>query len=498
MPRGDLEIVVIGAGMSGLAAAQKLRERGFTPKILEKAHEVGGTWRDNKYPGLYVDLPVSVYQMLFAPRYDWSRACAPGPEIQAYLKRCYDELDLRKHITFGVDISAAEWVDGRWVLTTTTGETHTADAVVAATGYLHRKKKPRIDGMETFEGRQFHSAEWPDDLDMQGKRIAVVGSGASGIQILCALGEMGVQVTQYVRTPQWIETLKNPEASRLRRLVGRLFPKIGQRLQAKLVEGNEQDPRLRDPAWKLKQGPKRETAQQALREMLEVIRDPDLREALRPDFNPGCKRIPKSPTYYQTVQLPNVRIIRSGVDKVAPKGIVAPDGSVDEYDVIVWATGFDAHAYVRPMQVKGLDGATLDEMWGDNDVFSYRGVAVPNLPNFFLLLGPFSPANNVPIPLTVNDEMDWICEVLAETVDKLCAFAPSQAATEEFVSWVGEAIPQTVWADGCVNYYQDGKGLPVLWPWSYEEHTEMFSDVRLDRLDPVPCRLGVSASDGNR
>ena len=271
MARRDLEVIVIGAGMGGLAAAQKLEEYGFTPKILEKAAEVGGTWRDNKYPGLYVDVPVGQYQMLFAPKWDWSHAYAPGDEIQSYLVRIADELDLRKYITFGVEVTSAEWVDGRWVVTTSTGATHTADAVVAATGFLHRKRMPRIDGTETFLGPQFHSSEWPDGLDVRGKRIAVVGSGSSGIQMVCALAEMECEVTQYVRTPQWIETIKNPKAGALARRIGRLLPAVGRRLTDRLQVRIEQDPRLLDPRWKLEPGPKRAAAQQALREDLDVI-----------------------------------------------------------------------------------------------------------------------------------------------------------------------------------------------------------------------------------
>jgi cation diffusion facilitator CzcD-associated flavoprotein CzcO len=388
-------------------------------------------------------------------------------------------------------VVSAEWGNGCWLLTTRTGETRQADVVIAATGFLHRKKMPAIEGPGVFQGSQFHSSEWPDDLDVSGKQVAVVGSGSSGIQMVCALSEpeLHCQVTQYVRSPQWIETIKNPEAGPTRRVIGRLFPKLGQHLQARLMEGIEQDPRLRDPSWKLDPGPKREAAQQAFHDFIAVIRDAELRGALTPDFPPGCKRIPKSPTYYQAVQRPNVRIVRRGVSNLVPQGIREPDGTVNEYDVIVWATGFETHAYVRPMQVVGLDGTTLDEIWGDDDVFSYRGVAVPDFPNFFILNGPFSPVNNVTIPRTVNDEMDWICEVLAEIVDKGCAFAPSRAATEDFVSWVSDAIPRTVWADGCTSWYRGAKGFPIIWPWYDREQTEMFADVGIDRLDPVPCRL---------
>ena len=162
--------------------------------------------------------------MRFAPKWDWSRAFAPGSEIQDYLVGIADEHDLRKHIEFGVEVTSATWLDGQWILNTNIGRTYTADAIVAATGFLHRKRGPRVEGMESFEGSQFHSSEWPEDLDVRGKRVAVVGSGSSGIQLVSALSEMECAVTQYVRTPQWIETIKNPRASWLSRLAGRISP----------------------------------------------------------------------------------------------------------------------------------------------------------------------------------------------------------------------------------------------------------------------------------
>lgn len=486
----SLDVLIIGAGMGGLAAANALRSHGFAPAILEKAHEVGGTWRDNKYPGLYVDVPVLQYQMSFCQKYDWTHAYAPGSEIQEYLVCVADELDLRKYITFGAEVTSAEWVEGRWQVTTSSGATYVADAIIAATGFLHVKRMPRIEGMDRFAGRSFHSAEWPADLDVVGKRIAIIGSGSSGIQMVCALSEMSCQVTQYVRTPQWIETIKNPEASEHDREVGRTDPVQGQKLTAQLVQHIEQDPRLLDPRWKLAPGPARDAAQQALREDLDAIRDPALRAALTPDFPPGCKRVPKSPWYYEAVQQPNVRVVRRGVDEIAHDGIVAPDGSVEPFDVIVYATGFDAHAYVRPMQVAGLNGVTLNEVWRNNDVYSYRGVCVPCLPNFFILNGPFSPINNVPVPRTLDDQMGWVCAVLRAAADERCALVPSERLAREYTEWVSDAIPDTVWWEGCDNWYRAGGKVPVIWPWYDIEQTQMYLDTALERLDRVASRLG--------
>jgi cation diffusion facilitator CzcD-associated flavoprotein CzcO len=229
----------------------------------------------------------------------------------------------------------------------------------------------------------------------------------------------------------------------------------------------------------------RDGAMDALREDLLAVRDPDLRAALTPDFPPGCKRVPKSPWYYDAVQRPNVRVFRRGVEEIGPDGIVGPDGTVEPYDVIVYATGFDAHAYMRPMQVTGPDGVQLDDVWKD-DPFSYRGVAVPGMPNLFVLNGPFSPVNNVTVPKTLDDETDWLCRVLAAAAEQGCAFAPSQEATDEFLDWVGEALPRTVWWDGCDNWYRGTGKLPVLWPWLDVEHEQMFADTAIERLDRYP------------
>jgi hypothetical protein len=301
---------------------------------------------------------------------------------------------------------------------------------------------------------------------------------------------MDCEVVQYVRTPQWIETVENPTAGWLARWAGRLSPGVGRWLTGRLMRRVRQDPRLVDPRWKLEPGPMRVSAQGALRDDLEVIGDPVLRAALTPDFPPGCKRVPKSPGYYQAVQRSNVRVVRSGVDEIRAGGIVGADGTVEPFDVIVFATGFDTHAYVRPMKVVGLGGVSLDDMWGKDDVFSYRGVAVPNLPNFFVLNGPFSPVNNVTIPRTLDDEMGWICEVLSAGAEEACALVPSEAVTGEFVEWIAGAIPGTVWAEGCQSWYQGSGRIPVIWPWYDQEQTDMFRDLRLDRLDRVPCRLG--------
>ncbi len=477
-------VAVIGAGMSGLYMAKRLHEMDVPFTVYEKAGEIGGTWRQNNYPGLYVDVPVSDYQLPFAPRYDWSHAFAPGPEIQRYLVAVTDEHDLRKHIEFNTEFVSARWAGNAWELRTSVGRVVTADVVVAATGFLRKPTIPMILGMDTFYGEWFHSSEWPQGLDVSGKRVGVVGSGSSGIQIVSALAYMDVQVTQFVRTPQWIETIDNPAATEPTLERVRADPTHGPTALAELEEGINQDVRLRNPRWKLAgAGPMREAANQALREDLLAIKDPQLRKHLTPNFPPGCKRIPKSPWYFKAVQEPNVRIVPHGVARVEPRGAVTPDGELHELDVIVYATGFDAHAYVRPMDVAGIGGIQLDEVWASGP-FAYRGVAVPDFPNFFLLHGPFSPVNNVPVPKSLDGQINYVSRVMELIEAKSAAVWPTVQATDAFRRWVSAEVPETVWAYSCDSWYKDhGDGEAIIWPWYDTEHEEMFADFAVDDLE---------------
>jgi cation diffusion facilitator CzcD-associated flavoprotein CzcO len=480
----QFEVAIIGAGMSGLYMAKRLTERGISFAVYEKAAEVGGTWRENDYPGLYCDIPVSQYELSFAPKFDWSHAYAPGPEIQKYLIKVSEDFDLRRHITFGIEFTEVAWTGTEWELHASDGRVVRADAVVSATGFLHRPTLPSLPGIETFTGPNFHSSAWPKDLDVTGKRVGVVGSGSSGIQIVSALAYQDCEVVQFVRTPQWIETVDNPSITPELIEQGRQNPSKDNKVLATMESGINQDIRLQDPHWKLEPGPMREAAMQALREDIEVIKDPELRALLTPDFPPGCKRVPKSPWYYQAVQEPSVTV-RGGVDQIVPTGVITADGVQHDLDVIVFATGFNAHAYMRPMQVVGLNGVRLDDVWEDGP-FAYRGVSVPAFPNFFMLHGPFSPVNNVPVPKTLEDETGYLCRLLEVVADKGVAVSPTEDATERFRERLDAAIPQTVWASGCDNWYKGHGRTPLIWPWYDKEHENMFADLSLDDLEMVP------------
>jgi len=478
-----LRVAIVGAGMSGLYMAEMLQRRpdvAFT--VYEKAGEIGGTWRDNTYPGLFVDVLSRQYEFLFQPNYDWSRKYAPQAEIFAYMKKVARERGWLKHIRFNTEIVAARFdaAAGQWQLKTAAGETDTVDFFVVATGFLAKPLYPEIEGRESFAGKAFHSARWDHSIPYDGKlRWGVIGAGCSGIQITEALAWKDVQVTQFVRRPQWIHIRENPGATWWERMKLRLpgqYEKKQRELWDFIIEGD---------AWRLKPGPQREAMEREFRSYLDVIRDPELKKKLTPSYHLGCTRIPKSDqNYYEAVQRPNVTIETRKIARIVPEGVEFEDGARLPLDVLVYATGFDTHAYMRPMRVTGLNGVSIDEVWRDG-VFSYGGVGVPGFPNLFLLYGPFAPLNNVPVPIGLEHEIGYILRLMDEAKRRGAAVAPSEAATERFRARMRDAFPGTVWV-GCKNWYSDRDGTPILWPLPQDQHADFFAATRFEDLDFLP------------
>ena len=428
MADGAYRVVVIGAGFGGLTAAESLRQRGIDFAVYEKADDVGGTWRENTYPGLYVDVPSREYEFPFRPNYDWSRKFAPAPEIQAYIRKVTDELGLRRFIKFNEEIVSARFEDGRWRIVTAKGQTDIADAIICATGFLREPIYPDIEGRDSFAGPTFHSARWDHGVEIAGKRWGVIGGGASGVQITEALAYAPCEVTQFIRRAQWVWIRENPHTTRLERVLARL-PFSYRRVQKKLW-----DAKSAADQWRLEPGTQRQAMERQFEEFLAAVKDPELRRKLKPDYHLGCTRIPKSDrNYYEAVQQPNVHIEKGRIESILPRGVVMADGTQHDLDVLVYATGFDAHAYMRPMKVTGLNGLTVDELWKDS-IFSYRGIALPGFPNLFVLFGPFSPVNNVSVPLGLVQEMNYILRVLDMARDRRSAVMPTAAATEKFVA----------------------------------------------------------------
>jgi cation diffusion facilitator CzcD-associated flavoprotein CzcO len=484
MSSSKFTVVVVGAGIAGLFMAEKLKRAGIHFTVFEKSSEVGGTWRDNTYPGLYVDVLSRQYEFPFRPNYDWSRKYAPASEIQDYILRVTKERGLRKFIRFGEEIVSARFTGGRWHLVTRKGEEVVADMFIAATGFLHQPSIPDIPGRESFAGPSFHSARWDHSIPYKGQRWGVIGGGASGIQITEALAWEDCEVTQFIRRAQWIHIRDNPRSTLWERLLLRL-PFMYQRHQRQLWRMiNEGD------RWRLKPGPAREAMEREYRGYLDAIRDPELRRKLTPDYHLGCTRIPKSDrNYYEAVQRPNVRLEFGRIARIVPDGIEMADGSKHPLDVLVYATGFDPHAYMRPMQVTGVDGLSLDELWKDR-IFSYGGVALPGFPNLFMLYGPFSPVNNVPVHIGLDHEIGFIMRVIKRARREHVTIAPTESATKRFVARLDAAFPDTVFV-GCRNWYADSTGTPVLWPLSQDDHANFFSEVAWQDLEIRPAKAAA-------
>jgi cation diffusion facilitator CzcD-associated flavoprotein CzcO len=473
-----MRVVVVGAGMSGLCVAHRLRREGVSDiTIYEKADEVGGTWRENTYPGLSCDVPSRFYSYSFAPNPGWSHAFAPGPEIQAYFVGQADALGLRPLIRFGEEVAAARWHDGRWRLRTAAGREDVADVLVSAAGVLHHPRYPDIPGLETFAGAAFHSARWDHSVAVSGARVGVVGTGSSGVQIVCALAGVAERLLVFQRTAQWILPIRNRRYSRLTRRAFRRVPalarwayRVNQR-QLELTLGRA----VVQPGWQ------RTLIDAVCRANLRLgVRDVRLRAKLKPDYRPMCKRLVMSADFYPAVQRPGVEVVTDAIERVVPEGVVTRDGRTHDLDVLVLATGFDAHAYLRPMELVGEGGRTLEEAWADGPR-AYRTVALPGFPNFFMMIGPHSPIGNHSLVAIAEAQADYVARWVERLrAGRVASVAPTPEATARFNAEMRRAMPRTIWTTGCRSWYLGRDGLPELWPWTPERHRELLGEPELE------------------
>jgi cation diffusion facilitator CzcD-associated flavoprotein CzcO len=476
-------VAIIGAGMSGIGMAAKLRLAGIESfRIYEKWDDVGGTWHANTYPGLSCDIPSRYYSYTFAPNPDWSHVYSPGREIWAYLDRVARDFELRDRISLRTEVSEARWLDGRWLLRTADGEEAEYDFIVTAAGGLVHTVKPDISGLDSFGGSVFHSAEWDHSVALQGRRIAVVGTGSTGVQLTRALAPIAARFELYQRTPQWVLPLPNRRYSRPTRWLHRRFPALNRiayrcwQIQLERTLGRAT----------VKRGLARSLTSAACRLHLRSVRDPELRRRMTPGYEPMCKRLVMATNFYSQFERPTVELVDAGIDHVEPRGIVTRDGRLHELDVIVLATGFDAHAYLKPLELIGLDGVRLSELW-DGEPYGYRSVALPGFPNVFTLLGPHSPLGNQSIFAVSETQMDFAL-VLIERWRRgdFDAISPTREATEQFNAELRAAAPNTIWASGCDSWYIGEDGVPHPWPWTPERHREMLAAPRLEEWVRAP------------
>jgi cation diffusion facilitator CzcD-associated flavoprotein CzcO len=473
-------VAIIGAGMSGLCMGIKLERAGFEDfTIFEKAGEVGGTWRENTYPGLSCDVPSRFYSYSFEPNPDWSRNFSPGPEIWAYFRGIADRYGLRPRIRFGQEVTGARWDGQRWRLRTAAGEEAAADVLVSACGVLHHPRVPEIPGLERFGGAAFHSSRWDHSVPLDGRAIGVIGTGSTGVQLVSDLAYRAGRLELFQRTAQWVLPLPNLPYSGLTRWLLRRWPalsRFGYRAAQEFFEHGF-GRAVVEPCWQ-------RTAIGAIcRANLRTVRDAELRRRLTPDYEPMCKRLVMSGGFYRAMQRPNVRLVTESIDHIEEEGVVTADGEMHKLDVIAFATGFQAHSFLRPTELVGEDGLTLDQAWRI-EPFAYRTVALPGFPNFFMIMGPHSPFGNQSLVAVAETQADYIVEWVRMLADgRVAAAAPSAQATERYNQQMRDAMPQTVWVTGCNSWYIGADGLPMNWPWTPADHREMLREPDLGEFE---------------
>ena len=477
-----LRFAVIGAGMAGVLSAIKLREAGHGDiTVYEKADGIGGTWRDNTYPGVACDVPSHLYSYSFELNPSWSHVFSPGDEIRTYFEDVAERHGVDHLIRFGDEVTACTFDDGRWRLETRSGHTDVVDVVIAATGVLHHPRLPDIEGLDTFAGKAFHTARWDHDVALRDARVGVVGTGSTAVQIVGAVVHDVAHLTLFQRTPQWILPQANPPYSEEERAAFLAEPANMRMLHEELSElfavgfSNA----VVDAG-----SPMMAMIADSCRSNLEDnVADPGLRERLRPDYRAGCKRLVISPNFYEAIQEPNVELVTDAITRVEPAGIRTTDGRLHELDVLVLATGFRVDAFTRPMAVTGKGGVRLDDAWATRPS-AYLSISVPGFPNFFMLNGPNGPVGN----FSLIEVAELQCAYVMKLVDGLAAgTARTVCATHDalarFEAARLEASTNTIWATGCRSWYLDDRGVPAVWPWNFERFRAEMAAPRPDAYE---------------
>jgi len=478
----QIDVVIVGAGFGGLCAAIRLRESGVQSLlILERSHEVGGTWRDNVYPGCACDVPSHMYSLSFAPNTLWTRPYPQQQEIQDYVLRVTEHYALRPIIRFNSDVQAMRWLPERecWQIELQGMPPLLARHVILATGPLNKPVIPDIPGVKTFGGESFHSGHWRHDVDLKGKRIAVVGTGASAIQFVPEIAPLAAQVDVFQRTAAWVVPRFDNPYGAVRRWAYRWVPGL-QRLSRWRVYWFNEWIGMGFMGSKRMQRMLTRLADHHLRRQVD---DPATRRSLTPDFNPGCKRLLISNTWFPTLQRSNVNLITQAVAAIAPTGVVGADGTLYPCDVIVWGTGFKATEFVAPMRIYGESTENgvpeLGEAWRSHPAATRLGITVAGFPNLFMLVGPNTGLGHNSIIFMIECQVNYICQALKN----LCKRGKHVLRLRQEVQQDDYALNQrrmkgTVWASGCKSWYQNADGqIDTLWPgytWEYWLKTRRF------------------------
>ncbi len=480
------DMLIIGAGFSGLVMAIEARKRGISDiAILEKAGDIGGTWRENTYPGVACDIPSHLYSMATHLNPDWSTTYAGGAEIQSYLQRVARDEGLYDLCHFHQVFKSARWAGGRWHVETEDGHKWSSRILVSAIGALHIPLIPEIPGADSFPGPAFHSAQWDHSRDLSGKRVAVIGTGASAVQFVPEIAKTAEEITIFQRTPPYVLPRPDgPIAPWVRKLYGRVqaLPRLRRELIYRVFE-------FRHRVFRGEEGAVNFAMKMWRKSLTDAISDPALQIALTPDYRIGCKRILSSNDWYPALARRNVELIPSGVEYIEGNRIIASDGSQTEADVLIWGTGFRVTDAMERLNICGVEGQTLRKAWA-NGMQANLGTAVAGFPNFFILLGPHTGLGHNSVVLMIEAQVAHIGKVLTQMkAGGLSIITPDAEKQAAFTREMQERHLNSVWqAGGCTSWYQDAEGRnTTLWPGTVAEYKKRMARCGLEQyhgIDP--------------
>ncbi len=490
----DLSIVIVGAGIGGIAAAIELQSHGFRDiTILERDDGVGGTWRQNTYPGCACDVPSHLYSFSYAQRRDWSRLCSPQDEILEYLEGVARDHGVDRLVQTGVEVSECAWDEDerRWTVSAADGRSWTASAVIVATGQLHQPSWPGIPGRDTFEGHSFHSAQWDHDYDLHGKRVAVIGTGASAAQLVPTVVDEAARVSVFQRTGNWYLPRRNRPYPAFAKALFERVPGL-QALRRRYIFNYTETVTLliRHPRTFGRIGRLWSTLF-----MRHQIKDPDLRRRMWPDYTFGCKRILFTSYFLPAIQQPHAELVTEPITAIDATGIVSADGEHRDLDCIIYGTGFKTSAFMFPMEITGAGGSSLREVWADG-AHAHMGIAVPDFPSLFFMYGPNTNTSGGSIIAYEEAQSSYIRQALQLVRERGAAAIDVRPEVEAASDREVQArFAGTAWLE-CDSWYRDEHGRIVTnWPGYMREYFAKAAtlDPSEYALIPQPDREEVAA-----
>lgn len=487
------QIVIIGTGFGGLGMAIELKKAGIDNFVmLEKAGSVGGTWRDNTYPGAACDVQSHLYSYSFEPKSDWTRKFGLQPEIRSYMEHCVNRYQLRKHIRFHQEVESAAFDKhtGLWTITVKGGTTLEARALVSATGQLNQPANPAIKGIDTFKGKVFHSARWDHDYDLTGKKVAVIGTGASVIQFVPQIVSQVKELKLFQRSAAWVIPKPDRPFTGFEQWLFEAMP-VTDRIYRSMIYWKNESRALAFTRFGFLLNAFKWQAKRLARKK---ITDPVKRKKIIPDYPVGCKRLLISNDWYDAINRDNLDLVTENIECIEKNAIVTRDGTRHEVDAIIYGTGFKATDFLAPMQVTGLGGLNLNEAWKDG-AEAYKGMSVAGFPNLFILYGPNTNLGHSSIVFMLESQIRYVTQCIKLLMDPGLLYMDVKAGSQNsYSATIQDKLKDTVWESGCTSWYKTASGKNTNnWPgftFSYRLMTGKL-DLQDYELQPAPVTQEV-------